>query len=219
MLYVARLHAAGIDFVASQTLAASSAIMSNAKGQFSSTLAEYSMMSIAYFAKDVGRLLKQKSQRDWQKYNVLEMRGATLGIVGYGDIGHACAKLASVYGMRIIALKRTISNAQDDPYCDEIYTISDKESLNHVFSESDYILVATPLTPQTKGMIGKEQFAHAKQGAVFINVGRGPVVDEQALIDALKTGRLKGAALDVFETEPLPETSELWGLDNVLMSP
>jgi phosphoglycerate dehydrogenase-like enzyme len=208
---------AGIDFVTSPTLASSSAIMTNAKGTFSSTLAEYSLMACSYFAKDLPRLLKQKANSIWSKYPVLELRGATLGVIGYGDIGKACARLASAYGMRVVALKRNPSSLQD-PYCDAIYG-NDPASLNRLFAESDYVVCAVPLTPDTAGMIGKEQFDQAKSDAVFINVGRGPVVDEDALIDALKTGRLKGAGLDVFATEPLPATSELWGLDNVLLSP
>jgi phosphoglycerate dehydrogenase-like enzyme len=162
-------------------------------------------------------LLRNKQAKNWDKYNVLELRGATLGIVGYGDIGRACAKLAKVYGMRIVALRR---DPQPDPLCDEVYG-NDKTSLNRLFAESDYILCSAPLTAETQGMIGKEQFDCAKKDAVFINLGRGPIVDENALIDALtKTNRLlKGAALDVYAVEPLPIESPLWELDNVLLSP
>ena len=209
---------AGIDFITSQALADSPVILSNAKGTFSSTLAEYTLLACSYFAKDLPRLLRQKSQLNWERYPILEVRGATLGIVGYGDIGHACARLASAYGMRIVAVKRRPTPAEDDPYCDAIYG-NDAPSLNQLFSESDYIVVSAPLTEETRGMIGREQFEHAKDGAVLINVGRGPIIDEDAMIEALKNGKLKGAGLDVFATEPLPTTSELWRLDNVLLSP
>ena len=136
-------------------------------------------------------------------------------MVGFGDIGRACAKLAKAYGMKVTALRR---RPKPNPLCDQVYG-NDKESLNRIFGENDYILCAAPLTPETNKMIGKEQFENAKPGAVFINVGRGPIVDEQALIEALKSGKLKGAALDVFETEPLPKDSPLWEMDNVLLSP
>lgn len=164
--------------------------------------------------------MAQKTSKTWTKYDVLELRGSTLGIVGYGDIGRACAKLAHAYGMRIVALRRnpTLVPIGGDPLCDKVLG-SDTESLNTLFRESDYILCSAPLTEETRGMIGRMQFEHAKQGAVFINVGRGPVVDEDALIEALKTGKLKGAALDVFTVEPLPADSELWELDHVLLSP
>ena len=149
---------------------------------------------------------------------MLELRHKTLGVVGYGDIGRACAKLAHVYGMRVVALRRNPDLCQGDPLCDKVIP-STTEALNELMSESDYILVSAPLTDDTRGLIGREQFGHAKDQAVFINLGRGPVVDEDALIGALKSGKLKGAALDVFTEEPLPERSELWELDNVLISP
>jgi phosphoglycerate dehydrogenase-like enzyme len=206
---------AGIDFVNTPTLEQWEGTLTNAKGQFSSTLAEYTLMACSFFAKDLCRLMRNKKAKNWHKYSVLELRGATLGIVGYGDIGRACAKLAQVYGMRIVALRR---HPKPDPFCDEVY-INDKESLNRLFRESDYILCSAPLTTETRGMIGAEQFNNAKKDAIFINVGRGPVVQEDALVAALQQGKLKGAALDVFATEPLPKSSPLWEMENVLLSP
>lgn len=141
-----------------------------------------------------------------------------MGIIGYGDIGHACANLASEYGMRICALRRHPFLSRDDPLCDVVYG-RDRSSLHQLMSESDYIVCSTPSTVETRGMVDAEAFQAVKKDAVFINLGRGPVVDEAAMISALKEGRLKGAALDVFAVEPLPETSELWDLDNVLISP
>ena len=212
---------AGIDTYMSKTLEESSddLVMTNAKGAFSSTLAEYTMMACGYFAKDFPRLMKNKNDGKWEKYCVLELRGATLGVVGYGDIGRAAAKLAKAYGMKVIALRKNVPSQEAidaDPCCDVVYG---SDSLNQLFSESDYVLCAAPLTAETHCMIGKEQFDSAKEGCVFINVGRGPIVDEPALVEALKDGRLKGAGLDVFTKEPLEEDSELWTLENVLLSP
>jgi len=211
---------AGIDFIASSGLAESKVMLTNAKGQFSSTLAEYTMMACSYFAKDLPRLMRQKKNKDWCKYNVEEIRGKTLGIIGYGDIGQATAKLAKAYGMHIIALRRNPNLSSQDPYCDTAYG-SDPSSLHRLLSESDYILVSAPLTNETRGLISRQALQHVKQNAVFINVGRGPIVDEDALIDALREdgGRLKGAALDVFAVEPLGKESALWELENVLLSP
>ena len=141
-----------------------------------------------------------------------------MGIIGYGDIGRACAKLATVYGMRIVALRRHPFLSRDDPFCDVVYG-RDKGSLNQLMEVADYIVCSTPSTVETRGMVSAEAFHHVKKNAVFINLGRGPVVDEPALIQALKSGKLKGAALDVFLEEPLPQSSELWALDNVLLSP
>ena len=229
---------AGIEHCTSPTLSQSEVVMTNAKGHFSSTLAEYGMMACSYFAKDLPRLLKQKANANWEKYNVLELRGATLGIIGYGDIGQATARLAKAYGMNVMALKRKRKSKtengdnnndnnnkkrkleeEDENGATIYYSSENPNALNDICAASDYIYVSTPLTPQTKGMIGKEQFNKMKSTGVIINVGRGPVIDEEALIEALKDGKIKGAALDVTSTEPLPKESPLWGLDNVLLSP
>ena len=196
-------------------LAKSKVTLTNAKGMFSSTLAEYCMLACSYFAKDLPRLMKQKNNSNWEQYPVSELRGSTLGVVGYGDIGKASATLAKAYGMRVVGLKRNAASFTD-PYCDHMYGI---DGLNDLMAESDYILISTPLTEQTRGMISKEALSHCKQSAVIINVGRGPIIDEDALIEALSAHKIKGAGLDVMTIEPLPKTSPLWKLDNVLLSP
>ena len=132
--------------------------------------------------------------------------------------GKACAKLARVYGMRIVALRRNPEISAKDPLCDIVYGTG-KRSLNKLMAESDYIVCSAPSTIETRGMVDASAFEAVKEDAVFINLGRGPVVDEDALIRALKHGKLKGAALDVFSEEPLPESHELWNLPNVLLSP
>jgi phosphoglycerate dehydrogenase-like enzyme len=147
-----------------------------------------------------------------------ELRGKTMGVVGYGDIGRSCAKLATVYGMRVVGLRRRPFLSKTDPLLDIVWG-TDKGSLNELMSESDYIVCSAPSTVDTRGLVNADAFEHVKQDAVFINLGRGPVVDENALIKALKSGRLKGAALDVFQEEPLPPDNELWNLHNVLISP
>lgn len=192
--------------------------MTNAKGSYSSTLAEYNMMAIAYFAKDLPRLLRQKKDKNWEKYSVEEIRGKSLGIIGYGDIGRACAKLAKAYGMNVVAQRRNPSLSQNDPNVDTVYG-NGQESINKIMSECDYILICAPLTDSTRGMINKEAFDNIQNHAVLINVGRGPIIDEEVMIDALKAGKFKGAALDVTATEPLPASNELWNLENVLLSP
>ncbi|EJK45440.1 hypothetical protein THAOC_35950 [Thalassiosira oceanica] len=185
------------------------------EGMFSSTLAEYCMLAISYFAKDLPRLMRQKNDVNWEQYPVSEIRGSTLGVVGYGDIGRASAKLAKAYGMRVIGLKRN-AEGFSDPYCDDVYGM---DRLHDLMAESDYILVSAPLTDQTRGMISAEALSHCKRSAVVINVGRGPIIDEEALVDALQNNRIRGAGLDVMTVEPLPKDSPLWKLDNVLLSP
>ena len=164
--------------------------------------------------------MRNKNDKNWQKYPVQELRGSTLGVVGYGDIGKAAARLANAYGMHVQAMRRRKPAAGDDkdPIAQVVYGNS-KEELRKLFSSCDYILCSMPLTSETEGMIGKAEFDAAKAGAVFINVGRGPIVDEKAMIEALQDGRLKGVGLDVFAVEPLPKESPLWSLDSVLLSP
>lgn len=216
------VRSAGIDFVESQEfpdLTSKRQIeVTNAKGQFSSSLAEYALMACSYFAKELPTLMRNQQKKQWIKYDVEELRGRTMGIVGYGDIGRACAKLATVYGMRVVALRRHPSLSRDDPLCDVVYG-RDKGSLNQLMSESDYIVCSAPSTVETRGMVDAGAFGSMKKNAVFINLGRGPVVDEDALVAALQSGKLKGAALDVFSTEPLPPDHPLWDLPNVLISP
>lgn len=220
---------AGIEYCTSAALAQSPVTMTNAKGHYSSTLSEYGIMACSYFAKDLPRLLQQQRESNWEKYCILELRGATLGIVGLGDIGTATAKLAQAYGMKVVGLKRTrkkssglgsSSKNDNNYYCNDIYYTDEKpNALNELCAISDYLYVATPLTPMTKGMIGKAQLDAMKTSGVIINVGRGPVIDEQALIEALRTNSIKGAALDVTTVEPLPKDSPLWQMKNVLLSP
>lgn len=204
---------AGVEHIICPALVEHPCKLTNARGCFSSTLAEYTMLSCSYFAKDLPRLMRQKEEKKWEQYCVKELRGSTLGVVGYGDIGKACARLAKAYGMRIVALKR---NPVKDDVADVCYG---GDGLPKLMSECDYVVVATPLTEKTRGMVGEEALEAAKEGSVLINLGRGPIVNEGAMINALKNGKLRGLALDVFDIEPLPSDHELWGLENVLISP
>mmetsp|Transcript_30583 Transcript_30583/g.45580 ORF Transcript_30583/g.45580 Transcript_30583/m.45580 type:complete len:183 (-) Transcript_30583:35-583(-) len=141
-----------------------------------------------------------------------------MGIVGYGDIGRAVAKLADAYGMNVLALRRNPKRSMYDPYIKKAYG---GEDMNELVSECDYIVVAAPLTEDTRGLINANVLSHVKKDAVLINVGRGPIIDEEAMIQSLQqqNGKLKGVALDVTTIEPLPSDSPLWSMENVLLSP
>ena len=147
---------------------------------------------------------------------MLGIRNQILGIVGYGEIGRESARLAHALGMRVYATRRRLSGSNDDPYVERMFPLT---ALHEMLAECDYVLAATPLTPETRGMIGEAELAAMKPSAVIINVGRGPVIVESALVAALKQGRIKGAALDVFDTEPLPSGHPFYRLPNVLLSP
>jgi phosphoglycerate dehydrogenase-like enzyme len=146
---------------------------------------------------------------------VEEIAGQTVGIVGYGDIGRAVASRAPAMGMRVVALKRH-PPASPDPLVAQFFPSSE---LYTMLGLCDYVVVATPLTPETRHMISDAAFAAMKPSAVVINIGRGPVIDQAALVRALVAKRIKGAGLDVFEKEPIPAGDPIYKLDNVLISP
>lgn len=199
--------AAGVDTLLFDELCASDVVVTNGRGIFADALAEFVAAAMLHFAKDVPRLMRQQSGRRWEPFKVERIEGKTLGIVGYGSIGRAVATLASAFRMHVVAARRQPSG--DGPIT----------PLDEVVRSADFLVVAAPLTPETRGLIGAGELRSMKRDAVLINVGRGPVVDERALVDALRERRIRGAALDVFDTEPLPPDHPLWSLDNVLLSP
>ena len=214
---------AGVDHILSveltDTLQYRGIILTNAKGIYSSSLAEYVMLACAFFSKQVPRLIKQKGDKQWDRFVVGELRGKVMGIVGYGDIGLACAKLAKAYGMRVIALRRRPEMSLYDPYVDRVVGAT-KEEVEYVMKESDFLVVALALTKETTNFIGERELSHAKKGQVLINIARGKVIHEEALAKYLRSGStISAAALDVFSVEPLPASSDLWQLENVLISP
>jgi phosphoglycerate dehydrogenase-like enzyme len=208
---------AGLDGILFPELVESRVPLTNGSGVFSPSLAEFSLLAMLYFAKDVARLRRQQMAGVWGPFDMLPIEGKTVGIVGYGDIGRETGLRAKAMGMRVLALKRHAPAAGGDMGpVDEFFVTA---RILEMVAACDYVVVAAPLTAETKHLVGAEVFATMKQEAVLINVGRGPVVDEAALIAALSAGRIKGAGLDVFEQEPLPANSPLYGMENVLLSP
>jgi phosphoglycerate dehydrogenase-like enzyme len=211
---------AGIDKVLSPEIIASDVPMTNGRGLFRRALAEWTIGAMVYFAYDFRRLVRSQEAGRWESFDHPTLFGKTLGIVGYGAIGQAIAERARPFGMRIVTLRRTRS-AEPDSLVDQAYAPA---QLNEMLAECDYVALTAPLTAETRGMIGAPQIAAMKLSAVLINVGRGAIVDEAALLAALESGpgepaKLRGAALDVFATEPLPAGHPFYGLQNVLLSP
>jgi phosphoglycerate dehydrogenase-like enzyme len=206
---------AGLERSLFPELVASSVPLTNGSGVFSPSLGEFALAAILYFAKDFRRMIRNQMAGAWSQFEVEMMEGKTIGIVGYGDIGRAIASRVRAMGMKVLAVRRHWTAGQDD-LVDRIYG---PEQLREVLRLSDYVAVAAPLTPETRGMIGEAEFAAMKKTAVIINVGRGPVIDETAMIRALSQERIKGAGLDVFDEEPLPAGHAFYKLENVLLSP
>jgi phosphoglycerate dehydrogenase-like enzyme len=193
---------AGVESLPFDLLRETDIVVTNSRGVYADALAEFVVAAIMWFAKGLPRLARNQREKKWEPFVVQRLEGATLGIVGYGSIGRAVAARLAPMGMSIAGATRHGDTLLDD-----------------VLAQSDYVVVSTPLTEETHHLISSRRIALLKPEAVLINISRGSVVDEAALIDALRSRRIGGAALDVFETEPLPSDSPLWTLDNVLISP
>jgi phosphoglycerate dehydrogenase-like enzyme len=190
--------------------------LTNGRGVFSRSLAEWVIAAVLYFAKDLRRLVKSQEAGKWDPFPPELVAGRWMGIVGYGDIGRTVAVQARALGMRIRALRRSAGAPSGDPAPDEMLP---RERLADLMALSDDVVVATPHTPETQGLIGEREIRAMKPTGVIVNVGRGAVVQEKPLLEALRERRIRGAALDVFEKEPLPPGHPFFGLDNLLLSP
>ncbi len=207
---------AGLDGFLFPALIESDVTVTNSRGVFSDSLGEFVIAAVLYFAKDLRRMNRSQAAEAWDPFDVEEISGRTLGILGYGSIGRAVALRAKAMGMRVIALRRTPDSTPPDASVDEMLPLHRKLEL---VAACDYLVVTAPLTPETVGMVGADEFEAMKPGAVVINVGRGPVIDEGSLIRALLEEKIRGAALDVFTTEPLPKGHPFYRIENVLLSP
>jgi phosphoglycerate dehydrogenase-like enzyme len=206
---------AGLDSMLFPELVQSPIPVTNGTGVFSQSLGEFALAVILYFAKDIRRLLRNQEACRWEQYDMEELPGQTVGIVAYGDIGRAVASRVHAMGMRVLALKRHAPSSPD-PWIERFYG---PHQLHAMLSECDYVVVAAPLTAETRHMISDDAIAAMKPNAVVINIGRGPVIDQAALVRALAAGKIKGAGLDVFEHEPIPPDDPIFKLPNVLISP
>jgi phosphoglycerate dehydrogenase-like enzyme len=208
-------------------------LVTTASGVHGPNMAEYSLLMMLAWAHALPEMQDFQRRAEWppERRKALvpgELRGATLGVVGYGSIGRETARLARALGMRVLACKRDPQNRADtgwawpgtgDPLGDvpeRFFALSD---LHAMLRECDYVLLTLALTPATRHVIDHAALSALKPGAVLVNVARGGLVDEPALIEALRSGQLRAAGLDVFEQEPLPSDSPLWALPNVILTP
>lgn len=198
-------------------------IVTTANGIHAITMSEYVFGSMLMFNWNWPQMVRLQDSHLWAKsagwYNLggRELAGQTLGIVGVGSIGRRIAQMGRVFGMRVLGIRRSFSQGQaTDPDLDQSYP---PQRLREMLSQSDYVVVVVPLTASTEHLIGEEELRAMKSSAYLVNVARGRVVDEQALIRALREGWIAGAGLDVAETEPLPSHSPLYGLPNVILTP
>lgn len=205
---------AGVDPVLFPALRDSDVVLTNSRGVFDDSIAEYVLGVILAFAKDFARSLDLQRQGRWRHRETERIAGKHVLVVGTGPIGRAIAAMLRAAGMRVSGMGRRAR--EDDP---DFGTVHSSAELARHLPEMDYVVAVAPLTGQTKGMFDAEAFAAMKPGARFVNVGRGELVVTADLIDALRAGRPAAAALDVFDTEPLPPDSPLWTMEEVLVSP
>jgi phosphoglycerate dehydrogenase-like enzyme len=208
--------AAGVENLIIPELVESPVIVTNARGVFKRSLADFAIFGILFHYKRGRRLIESQRAHRWDDFRVDWLPGKIMGVVGYGEIGRECARLAHALGMKIYAVRRKPQNSTGDPILDRIFP---PESLHDMLREIDVLVAAAPLTKETHHMIGESEFRAMKASSMVINVGRGPVIDQEALIRALQEKKIAAAALDVYESEPLPSDNPLWDMENVLLSP
>ncbi|HSP35434.1 MAG TPA: D-2-hydroxyacid dehydrogenase [Thermoanaerobaculia bacterium] len=191
--------AAGVETLPFDELRDRDVVITNSRGLYADALGEWVIAAILWFAKDLPRLARSKAEHKWDPFHVERLEGKSIGIIGFGGIGRAIARRAEAMRMNMITSRRSAA----DPRA----------------FEADYVVLSVPLTDETHNLMSAARIAKMKPHAVLINVSRGAVVDEEALVDALRNRAIRGAALDVFQEEPLPPDHPLWSLDNVLLSP
>lgn len=189
-------------------------IFTTASGVHARPLAEFALMAMLFFAKNYPYLQEEKENKHWARYCATELAGKTLAIIGLGRVGRDVARLAKAFDMRVIGNRRDPTKEID--YIDHLYP---PKEITPLLRHADFLLLAVPHTPETQTLIGEAEINTLPKGAALINIARGAVVDQQALIAALQDKHLSGAALDVFEVEPLPPDSPLWAMPNVIISP
>ena len=211
---------AGIEQSLHTSLLNSKTIITNAGGVHAGPVSEFVMGMMLYLSKQFKGCEKFRLEREWTQWELarktIQLKSKTVGIIGFGALGKAVAKKAKAFDMKVIATRRLQKKVEHKKTVDELIPVS---QLDHLLKESDYVVVACPLTPLTRNMIGKMQLSQMKPSAILINIARGEIINETELIDALKSNTIAGAALDVFENEPLPKESPLFALDNVFLSP
>jgi phosphoglycerate dehydrogenase-like enzyme len=168
------------------------------------------------FVKNMSLFAAQKKEKKWERHIPVNLRGQTAGIIGLGHIGKEVARLAKCLGMQVIATSRSAGEGDKARYVDKLVP---REKLPELLRESDFVILTLPSTAETTRLIGEKELRLMKPTSVIINIGRGNIIDEAALIRALEEKRIAGAGLDVFTQEPLPAESKLWALPNVILTP
>jgi D-2-hydroxyacid dehydrogenase (NADP+) len=211
-----QLASAGVPWNLCAPAKAANIRVTNLAGLYGPTIAEHALAMLLFLARNLHIARDNQKLARWNRdlaFTMRDLHGKTLAIVGLGNIGQNIARLARGFGMRILGSRR---RPQHTPMVDQVYG---PQEMKAMLAEADYVAVAAPFIPQTDGLLGPAEFAAMKAGVIYVNVSRGPVAQEAALREALQSGKIAAAGLDVFAVEPLPADHPFWSMPNVLISP
>ncbi len=211
-----QLMSAGVDRFLDTLMVQSPVILTNVSGIHATIIGEFVLGLMLMFAKNAPMHFQMKQEKQWTRLPPSSLRSKTVGIVGLGSIGREVARLAKAVGMKVMATRRS---AKREGKARNVDIMLPSGQLQRLLADSDFVVLAVPVTPETNRLIGEKELRSMRPTAYLINISRGDVVDEEALIHALDEHWIAGAGLDVFTTEPLPTDSRLWELPNVILSP
>jgi phosphoglycerate dehydrogenase-like enzyme len=211
-----QMMSAGVDRLRDTEIWRSRLMITGVSGIHATPIGEFVLELMLKFAKGAPRCFQMKQKREWQRYLPTVLHGKTVGIIGLGHIGREVARLSRAFGMKVTATRRSATKTSRARYVDRLLPARQLPSL---LKESDFVVISTPHTPETHHLIGEKELGMMKPTAYIINIARGGIIDEEALVRALDEKRIAGAGLDVTEREPLPADSRLWDFDNVILSP
>lgn len=209
-----QLQMAGTDSYLKPGILPEKVVLTNVTGAFGESIAEYVLGAVLLLKNHFHTYIRRQSQKSWAKIPVTNLKGSTVLLLGLGDIGRETAKRMKAMGAYVIAVKRRPSERPD--YVDELYY---EAELDRVIPRADVFVLTIPMYAGVRHIISQRRIALMKPSALLVNIARGGLIDQDALIAALQQGKIAGAALDVFEQEPLPEDSPLWELENILLTP
>ena len=206
----------GLDALLHQEMKNSSILITNTKGCTTVPIAEHTIAMISGLARGLPFMIRNQLNHEWNQTPIVDLSKSTVGIIGYGAIGQEIAKRCKALDMRVVGCKKRIDSLQSDIFADEIVGI---DQLDYVIKEADFLVLALPSTTETYHLMNIDKLSLMKESSFLINIGRGNILVESELTTILKEKRIAGAALDVFEVEPLPKEHPLWQLENVIISP
>jgi len=211
-----QLTSAGADRLLGSGFSEQGVRVTTVSGLHATPIGEFVLCAMLMFAKGAPTSMRAQVRHEWARFAPTELRGKTVGVVGMGNIGREVGRLARAFGCRVVGTTRSASERETTP---DGYEVLPAAELRRLLGESDYVVLSVPLTEETRGMIDEAELHAMKPTAVLVNIARGAVVVEQALARALRDGWIAGAALDVFEKEPLPAESPFWDMENVILTP